>query len=220
LNNGVTDSSATNTYIQNAVAMSHPKQNNRRQRDKGGFMAPKHLIHIFINKKKYELEDPVQTGASLKQLAGIPLSDVLFLQRPHEDDHLHSQPPADYGLQSAILTEAGLDPARATLHNQPEGWTFLVISEYALPAEFQPARVDVLIKLPPGFPDAAPDMFWVYPPVRTLSGSLPRATSEERLLGKTWQRFSWHLAAGAWKPGVSDLREFLRCIHSRFLQMD
>ena len=177
-------------------------------------MAPKHLIHIFINKKKYELEDPVQTGASLKQLAGIPLNDVLFPPAPprrrsdseRQEDHAKrrqssSQPAsADYGLQSAILTEAGLEPARATVHNQPEGWCFLVISEYALPAQFQPARVEVLIKLPPGFPDAAPDMFWVYPAVRTASGSLPRATSEERLLGKTWQRFSWHLAAGAWKP--------------------
>ena len=34
----------------------------------------KHVIHIFINKKKYELENPVQTGASLKQLAGIALT--------------------------------------------------------------------------------------------------------------------------------------------------
>ena len=91
--------------------------------------------------------------------------DVLFLQRPHEDevipndkqvtlkegDHLHSQPPADYGFQSAILTEAGLEPARATLNNQPDGWCFLVISEYELPPQFQPARVEILIKLPPGF---------------------------------------------------------------------
>jgi Prokaryotic E2 family E len=63
-------------------------------------------------------------------------------------------------------------------------------------------------------------MFWVYPAVRTAGGSLPRATSEERLLGKNWQRFSWHLAGGAWKPGVSDLRDFLRCIQARFHRMD
>ncbi len=191
-------------------------------------------IHIFINKKKFDLDNPVQTGASLKHLAGIPLNDVLFLQQPHEDevipndkkitlkngDHLHSQPPADYGLQSSILTAAGLGPARATLHDQPDGWCFLVISDYELPAGFQPGRVEILIKLPPGFPDAAPDMFWVYPAVRTPGGSLPRATTEERLLGKSWQRFSWHLSPGSWKPGISDLREFLRCVHSRFLKAD
>src|SRR6266850_5102522 len=123
-------------------------------------MQPEHSIHIFINKKKFELDHAVQSGATLKQLAGIPLSDVLFLQRPGEDevipndrkvtlkngDHLHSQPPADYGLQTAILTEAGLEPARTTLHNQPDGWCFLVISEYELPAHFQPERVEILIK--------------------------------------------------------------------------
>src|SRR5262249_54050748 len=134
-------------------------------------------------------------------------------------DHLHSQPPADYGIQSSFLTEAGLAPDRVALTPQPGGWSFLVIPEYAVPAGFEPRRVEILIKLPPGFPDAAPDMFWVHPAVR-INGNIPRATSNERLLGKNWQRFSWHLASGAWKPGVSDLRNFLACIYSRFLRMD
>ena len=197
-------------------------------------MAHEHAIHIFINQKKYELEHPVQMGAALKHLAGIRLSDVLFLQRPGDDeviandakvmlkngDHLHSQPPADYGLGLAQLAEAGLPPGRATLHAEPGGWEFLVIADYELPANFQPNRVELLVKLPPGFPDAAPDMFWVYPPVRTASGGQPRSTTMERLLGKDWQRFSWHLSGGAWKPGVSTLRDFLRCICGRFLRMD
>jgi len=42
-------------------------------------MLHNHSIHVFINKQKYELEHPVQTGAPLKRLAAIPLSDVLFL---------------------------------------------------------------------------------------------------------------------------------------------
>lgn len=197
-------------------------------------MQPENSIHIFINKKKFELDHAVQTGASLKHLAGIPLGDVLFLQRPGEDevipndakvtlkngDHLHSQPPANYGLETALLSEAGLAPGRAVLHADAGGWSLLVISDYQLPESFQPNRVELLVKLPPGFPDAAPDMFWVHPSVRTPTGTLPRATSNERLLGKDWQRFSWHLAGGAWKPGVSDLRDFLRCISARFLRLD
>jgi hypothetical protein len=197
-------------------------------------MQHEHQIQIFINKRKFEIDSPVQTGASLKNLAGIPLNDVLFLQRPGEDevipndtkitlkdgDHLHSQPPADYGLEAALLAAAGIPSERAALHSETGGWQFLVISDFELPKGFEPNRVELLIKLPPRFPDAAPDMFWVYPPVRTAAGNAPRATSNEHLLGKNWQRFSWHLAAGAWTPGTSELRDFLRCIHSRFLRMD
>ena len=120
----------------------------------------------------------------------------------------------------ALLEEAGVPLDRATLHNEAGGWVFVVISNYELPAGFVPNRVDLLVKLPPGFPDSAPDMFWVHPDVRAPNGAIPKATSPERLLGKNWQRFSWHLAAGAWKPGVSELRDFLRCIYSRFLRLD
>lgn len=192
------------------------------------------LIHIFINKTKFELDDPVQTGASLKNLAGIPLPDVLFLQSHGDDevipneskvtlkkgDHLHSQPPADYGLGQLELGEAGINSSQAKIHVQPDGWSFLVISNYKLPEGFQPQSVDLLVKLPPAFPDAQPDMFWVHPAVKTASGTLPRSTCSESLLGRDWQRFSWHLSAGAWKPGISTLRDFMRCIAARFLRQD
>ena len=197
-------------------------------------MEHEHKIEIFINKQKFDLEQAVQTGANLKHLANIPLGDVLFLQRPGDDqvigneekitlkngEHFHSQPPADYGLGVATLTEAGLAPDRAVLHAESRGWSFLVVSDYPLPAGFEPNRVQLLIKLPPGFPDSAPDMFWVHPAVRAPNGSIPRSTSTERLLDKDWQRFSWHLAAGAWKPGISNLRDFLRCVYSRFLRLN
>jgi hypothetical protein len=197
-------------------------------------MQQEHPIHIFINKKEYEIENPVQTGISLKHLAGIPLNDVLFLQRPGEDeiipndkkitlnngDHLHSQPPADYGLEMALPANLGALAEHVVMHPDAGGWQLLVFSDFELPGGFQPNRVELLVKLPPGFPDAAPDMFWVHPAVKTGAGGVPRSTSIERLLGKNWQRFSWHLAAGAWKPGISDVRDFLRCIYSRFLRMD
>ncbi len=115
---------------------------------------------------------------------------------------------------------ASADYSRATMHAEPGGWVFVVITDYELPEGFAPKRVNLLVKLPPGFPDAAPDMFWVHPEVRGPNGIVPKNTSPELLLGKQWQRFSWHLAAGAWKPGVSKLRDFMRCIYSRFLRMN
>ena len=192
-----------------------------------------HPIHVFINKTKFDLASPVQTGASLKQLAAIPSADVLFLQQPREDqvianestvtlkngDHLHSQPAADYGFEPSMLAEAGVDPDRVTVHAEA-GWSFVVISDYALPPGFEPGRVQLLVKLPPTFPDAAPDMFWAWPAAKAPGGGLPRSTSMERLLGQDWQRYSWHLAPGAWKPGVSSLRDYLRCVAARFLRLD
>lgn len=191
-------------------------------------------IHVFINKKKYDIEDPEQTGRSLKNLAGIPLEDVLFLQKKGEDlvigddasitlgngARLHSQPAADYGLDQQLVAEAGLEEGNVDLHPQPGGWTFLVLHSFQLPEGFTPRKVSVLVKLPPLFPDAAPDMFWVQPMVHTASGSLPRATTTEQLLGSTWQRYSWHLSSGAWKAGESTLRDYIRCIHGRFLRRD
>ena len=192
-------------------------------------------IEVFINRKKYHLEDQIQTGASLKKLAGVPLEDVLFLQQPGEDEvianetkvtlkdgaQMHSQPAADYGSPTAdLLRNVGVAPERVSLHHEAAGWIFLIVSDYLLPAGFTPNRVQLLLKLPPGFPDAAPDMFWLRPPVRTADGCLPRSTCNERLLGNEWQRFSWHLAPNAWIPGVSNLRDFLRCVAARLLRKD
>jgi hypothetical protein len=197
-------------------------------------MRAEQTIHVFINRKKYDLNDPVQTGASLKRLAGIPLADVLFRQQPREDevvpndnsitlqhgDHLHSQPAADYGMGPTELAEFGSDPDCASLHAGPGGWKYLVISGFRLPTAYSPDVVKLLIKLPPLFPEAAPDMFWVSPPTRISKGRAPKATSSERLLNQNWQRFSWHLAPGEWKPGVSSLRDYLRCVHARFLRLN
>jgi Prokaryotic E2 family E len=184
-------------------------------------------VTVTINDKPYEFPNPHQTGRSLKSRAGIPATDVLFLDRPGEDevipdaaritlkcdDHFHSSPPANYGdgrLQAAF----GDAPFQA--HKQPDGWTYLVVPNYQLPAGFLPRTIQLLIKLPPLFPDAAPDMFWVSPNVRLDAGAAPQGTSMESLMGTNWQRFSWHLQPGAWRAGISTLRDYMRCVRARF----
>ena len=191
-------------------------------------------IKVFINKKEFRLEHAEQTGASLKELAGIPQCDVLFLQGRCEDeviandakvvlrncDELHSQPPANYGFAGDLATEVGVEADRLAVHEQPGGWKFVVLSGFPLPESYAPDVVELLVKLPPLFPDAAPDMFWVRPAVKLRNGQLPRSTSNENVLGATWQRFSWHLVGDAWKPGTSTFRDFIRCVRGRLLRED
>jgi hypothetical protein len=184
-------------------------------------------VTVIINRKEYAFADPHQTGRSLKERAGIPLTDVLFLDRPREDEVVandtkitlkcdecfHSEPPANYGRPLIDASSVGFE--RFELLPQPGGWTFLIVHDYPVPDCFVPKVVRLLVKLPPLFPDAAPDMFWLNPQLRTTSGTMPQGTSIENLLDAQWQRFSWHLQPGAWQPGTSTLRDFMRCVRAR-----
>jgi hypothetical protein len=181
---------------------------------------------VKINRKEYTFAEPHQTGHSLKARAGIPLTDVLFLDRPQEDEVIpndkkvtlhcdqcfHSEPPANYGNP---IDAVSVGFAQFELLKQPDGWTYLVVHDYPIPDGYAPNVSRLLVKLPPLFPDAAPDMFWLNPHVRTSSGAMPQGTSVEAVLDSQWQRFSWHLQPGAWLPGISTLRDFMRCVRAR-----
>ena len=97
------------------------------------------------------------------------------------------------------------------------GLTAVVIKQWRLPPGYEPHEVDLLVRLPPGFPDAQPDMYWCDPPVRLAgSGSYPQAADLfETYLGRTWQRFSRHLPPGAWQPGSDSLESYLALIRTQ-----
>lgn len=186
-------------------------------------------FEIVINGKKFELKDEIQTGRKLKEMAAIQLCDTLFLNVAGGDDAvihndvevrlkshacLYSCPPAKYGDQVELDAELGHSGKIEVVEQQ--GWKIVLLHDYKVPAAFAPNSIRLLLKLPPLFPEAQPDMFWVSPHLRLRSGSAPQSTSTEQVLGEPWQRFSWHLEAGAWRPGVSRLRDFVNCIRARF----
>jgi hypothetical protein len=94
------------------------------------------------------------------------------------------------------------------------GMVCLVIKDYALPPGYSPGVVDLLLRLPSGFPSVAPDMFWIRPLVRYSNGAAPPATElRETYLARIWQRWSRHLAV-AWRPGTDNLQTYLRLIRT------
>lgn len=104
---------------------------------------------------------------------------------------------------------------RWRLETDLNGWTFIVVEGYRLPYGFSQSTVDLLLHLHPQFPDVPPDMFYVHPRVTlATTGAAPQASGTNLdALGFSWQRFSRHLAQGAWLPG-DDLRTWLAAVRS------
>lgn len=87
--------------------------------------------------------------------------------------------------------------------------------EFPLPAGLNVSSANVLIRLSPNYPDAAPDMWWVIPHLTTSQGAVIAATElVETFDGRPWQRWSRHLDAGAWRPGVDSLESYFRLLHT------
>lgn len=97
------------------------------------------------------------------------------------------------------------------------GMICVLLKDYELPEGYTPRRTDLLLRLAPGYPDAAPDMYWCDPVVSLASGEAPPATDvRETYFGRTWQRFSRHLGPGQWRSGVDGLQNYL-CLIRRDL---
>ena len=89
----------------------------------------------------------------------------------------------------------------------------VILHEYELPAAYIPQFCDLLVRIPVGYPNANPDMFWTSPDVRCRNGNYPKtADAPETYAGRNWQRWSRHLPPGTWRPGTDSIQTFLRAI--------
>jgi Prokaryotic E2 family E len=90
----------------------------------------------------------------------------------------------------------------------------LVIRKFPMPGAYAPQSVELLIRLPAGYPNAKPDMFWTTPRVSLANGQCPLAAEVNEVYGGTaWQRWSRHWNA-KWRPGVDGLETFLGSIRN------
>lgn len=106
---------------------------------------------------------------------------------------------AERGVQYSVTSEAN--------------FTCVVIRGYVLPAGYDRAQADLLLRLSPGFPDVPPDMWWFDPAIRLRDGrSVPATEVMEYHLGRTWQRWSRHFNPGQWRAGTDSLEGFLALI--------
>lgn len=88
-----------------------------------------------------------------------------------------------------------------------DGFVHVVLAEFPTPG-LDHAHVDLLLRLPIGFPDATPDMFWVSPAITANGAAIAGTEQIESYIGRIWQRWSRHIG-GQWRPGVDNLETYL-----------
>lgn len=93
------------------------------------------------------------------------------------------------------------------------GMACVVLPTFLLPAGLTQPCSDLLLRLAPGYPDVAPDMWWFDPAVLRPDGRpIPQTQVTETHLGRTWQRWSRHLGPDHWRAGVDSLESYVALV--------
>jgi hypothetical protein len=87
----------------------------------------------------------------------------------------------------------------------------VILTGIPLPeGKYQVSQVDILILLPPSYPEVAPDMFYAVPHLTLVASQRePRCTEvREAFDGQAWQRWSRH--NNEWRPGIDGIWTMLK----------
>ncbi|MDP3495280.1 MAG: multiubiquitin domain-containing protein [Hyphomonadaceae bacterium] len=188
-----------------------------------------------VDDREREYGTNVISGRTLKILAGVdPTTHDVYQEIRGGEDLLVrnadlvdlSKPGVEKFFTAIAQTTEGLSiflPPRdveylagrgiAYEDGSEAGHTGILLKALPLPAgKFTSTEVDVLVILPPGYPDCPPDMFYCLPWLKLRqTGGDPRAASTAHpFRGQTWQRWSRH--NNAWRPGVDGIHTMVKRI--------
>jgi len=103
-------------------------------------------------------------------------------------------------LDVEFLDEKGFDCEVV----QANGEVKVSIPNFPIPAHYTPRSATLMLRLPAGYPNANPDMFWTSPDVKLLNGAFPQNADYHDPSGGNWQRWSRH--DQSWSAGTDNLR--------------
>lgn len=183
-----------------------------------------------IDGKQMDWGKPLISGKAVRKLANVGPNYNLYLEvRGGQDREIADADMIDLskpGIERFITvipeTTEGrvmlpmMDRTYLELHQidhelvQDGGQIGVILKDVSLPENrFDHAKADVLILLPGGYPDACPDMFFLFPWVKLKSTSAfpPKADVGHPFAGRNWQRWSRH--SNEWRAGVDGLHTMI-----------
>lgn len=204
-------------------------------------MAKPAVYKILIDKQHLETENATPTARELLVLAGkVPVEHfALYLKGKGQPQRLElearvdlSEPGVEKFVTLPLDQTEGLGPGRRQFSLAEEDMEWLdelglmyelvaeggsprvIIYGWPLPAGYNVDRVDVNVRIDPGYPDTQIDMVYFSPALARRDGRAIGALSDDSFDGKIWQRWSRHRTnANPWRPGLD-------CLATHFALVD
>jgi hypothetical protein len=105
----------------------------------------------------------------------------------------------------------------ATRSSVAGGAILIEIPGFIMPPGWNTNKANVIFLLPPGYPSAQPDCFWLEPaPIRLENGATPQASNDSNPVPGVGPRgtwFSWHLQS--WNPNRDQILTYVNVIEQR-----
>jgi hypothetical protein len=194
---------------------------------------PAKTFKVQIDKQIFEVDSPNQTARSLLAIAGkvpaenfalykkgkggqperIPLDEKIDLNDPGIERFVTlplDQTEGLGGRRDFSLPSEDAEWLESIGHRYElvqEGAVLrVVVYDWAVPSGYTENKVDVHVRIEPGYPDTQIDMVYFHPALARADGKSIGAASSESFDGKVWQRWSRHRTpANPWRPGVDML---------------
>ena len=109
-------------------------------------------------------------------------------------------------IDAEFLEEKGFDYQVV----QASGEIRVIISNFPFPEQYTPRASKLMLRLPAGYPNANPDMFWTNPDVKLTNGAYPLNAGYLDPTADGWQRWSRH--DYGWRGGIDNLRTKLASV--------
>jgi hypothetical protein len=173
--------------------------------------------HIFLivrdqSKREVQLDDEIDlTAPGIEKLRLTPkdvnngegLAGVIrqFRLMPNDEHYLDATYP---GWRSIV----------------DNGRQWLMLPDYPLPQGYATGKADMAIEIPPTYPVAQLDMFFLYP-ATSLSSGVPIAATEHResIQGAPYQRWSRHRnGSSIWRPNIDNVMSHLALVEAALLK--
>lgn len=154
------------------------------------------------------------TPADIIDLRTPGIEKVRLIPKQVDNGEARFAPLRDFGLLQVDQTYLdNLGFAWETIVEGEHRW--LVITDYAVPPGYQNKTVQLALLVPPTYPQAEIDMFYVHPPLaKTDGGAIPNLM-QQLIGGITFQTWSRHRGQGSvWNPRRDNVVTHLALVES------
>jgi hypothetical protein len=196
-------------------------------------------VIIFINDQRYEAPGEEMRGADIKALGGVPPQNRLFREvpGPGEDVPISDEETVELkngdkfydlprGVHGAPTLQDILTPDITRLREEfgsvevvatPDGGLHIVLGSVRLPGGWSKSQTQMLIVVPPGYPEQRPSGFFAENVLTLAQGQQPRGTGINEIAGRPWLYFCWQ--PEAWNSQRDNLWKYVKLMTERFREV-